>query len=476
MDSYCNPLSIKDLKSGKIVDRQHTFTPDYRSIADPSVIYHDGKWIMYPSYSVAYVTEDFVNWEHVDIGIPHLRYSPAVVEFRGKWYICGHGMSEVYSAESPLGPFTFCGHLTDIEGRPVKVADGCFLADGDRLYFYHFRMIDDETGVNEYVTGTVGVECAPDKPWQFITEPVFINKFEPENEWQCMGENNQNRRMGWIEGQWMKKIGNRYYLLYSGCGTQYGSYANGVAYSDEGPLSGFVNQKKPLTVKKNGIMRGAGHGCLVDGPNGTLWVFYTCMYNFYHVCERRIGMDPVGIDENGELFCPEVTETPQFAPGVLKNPELGNSLGLYPLNFMERPMASSNIAGREPIYACDDSIFSWWQPESDDKEPTLTVRIGKESDYHIHGVRLMWRDIGMDAENGILPGPFKYVIEYAVDSEFTDWRILVDASENQDDLNIDYRETDGVGYGIRIRILGAPKGITPGLVSIMAFGKCVTKN
>ena len=473
MNTYCNPLMIKDLPCGKIVDKQYTYTPDYRSIADPSVVYYEGKWIMYPSYSLAYVTEDFVNWEHIDIGIPHLRYSPAIVHFRDKWYISGHGMSELYSADSPYGPFELCGHLTDTAGNRVFASDGCFLADGDRLYFYHFAMKEDKTGKLEAKTGTVGVECDPDKPWQFITEPVFLNEFDPECRWQCMGQHNQNTRMGWIEGQWMKKIGNRYYLLYSGSGTQYGSYANGVAYSDEGPLTGFKNQKNALTVKNSGIIRGAGHGCLVDGPNDTLWVFYTCMYNFYHTCERRIGMDPVGIDENGELFCPEVTETPQFAPGVLKNPELRNSLSLYPLNFMERPTASSCVLGREPLYACDESVFTWWQPDEEDKEPTLTCRIGKASKYNILGIRIMWRDIGLDIKNGILPGPFKYIVEYAADSELTDWQILIDANDNNNDLSIDYRETNAKGYGIRIRILDTPKGITPGLVSFIAFGKCV---
>lgn len=187
----------------------------------------------------------------------------------------------------------------------------------------------------EVITGTLGAELDPDKPWQLITEPVWINTFDPSMWWQRIGEHNENERMGWIEGQWAIKIGERYYLLYSGSGTEYGSYANGVLVSDEGPLSGFVPQKvhKPLTQKRNGLLRGAGHGCIVQGPNNTLWTFYTSIFCFNHIYERRIGMDPVGIDENGELFCPEVTETPQFAPGVLAHPELGNWTGSLPLTF-----------------------------------------------------------------------------------------------------------------------------------------------
>ncbi len=479
--TYCNPLSVSDMPSGRWLDTSAEgqvidSVPDYRSIADPSVIYHDGKWIMYPSYKMAYVSEDFVNWKHVDIGIEHLRYSPAVVCFRDKWYLSGHSMSEVYCSDSPTGPFTLCGHMTDFHGNEMKVADGCYLADGDRLYFYWFGVEKPQNGENvEFFTGTLGVELDPEKPWQCITEPVWINRFDPTKEWQRYGEYNQNERVGYIEGQWMIKIKSRYYLLYSGSATQYSTYANGVMYSDEGPLSGFVPQKKhdPITEKRFGLLRGAGHGCITEGPNNTYWIFYTSLYNFNHKYERRIGMDPIGIDENGELYCPAVTETPQYAPGVLNNPEQGNSAGLLPLTFLQRPTASSFAKGREPFYATDDSVFTWWQPKSDDSEKMLTIAFGGSVDYLISSSRILWRDIGMDTENGICGGAFQYVIEYK-SSDNPEWRMLVDASDNGDDLVVDYRTFDAVkANAVRLRVVGSPKDIEAGVTSITIFGKCI---
>jgi hypothetical protein len=282
--------------------------------------------------------------------------------------------------------------------------------------------------------------------------------------------------MGWIEGQWMKKIGSRYYLLYSGSGTQYSTYANGIAISDEGPLSGFRNQENynPFTVKRHGLTRGAGHGCLVDGPGGTLWTFYTCVFCYNHMYERRICMDPVGIDENGELYCPALTETPQFSPGVLPDPEEGNDAGWLPLTFMQRPTATSHAQGRDPLYASDDSVLTWWQPAEDDKEPTITFRLGDSTRYNVRSIRLIWRDIGMETLKNINPGPFRYVMEYSPDSNLEKWIILIDASENTEDLCIDYREVKPVNaYGLRLMILGSPEGITPGLVSLTAFGDAV---
>lgn len=483
MKTYCNPLQIPDIPSGRWLDTSLTGADpadfsDYRSVSDPSVVYDGGKWILYPSYSVAYFSEDFVHWKHADIGIPHLRYSPAVVKFRGRWYLNGHGMSELYVSDSPLGPFRLCGHLTDVHGNRAAPADGCFLADSDRLYLYWCGGIPSAGKDVESLTATLGVELNPVRPWEMLTEPVVINSFDPCLEWQRTGEKNQNIRMGWVEGQWMKKIGNRFYLLYSGCGTQYSAYANAIAYSDEGPLSGFHPQKNhtPFTEKRIGLVRGAGHGCIADGPDGTLWVFYTNIFCFNHMYERRISMDPVGMDENGELYCPETTETPQYAPGELSRPELGNGTGWKPLTFLQRPAATSHAPGRDALYASDDSVLTWWQPAEDDKSPCITFRLGNATRYRLYALRLIWRDIGMETLAGVLPGPFRFIAEYSPDSAMDKWLPLADASENREDLCIDYRELHGESaYGVRLRILGAPRGITPGLVSLTAFGECMSE-
>ena len=477
--TYCNPLVIRDYPNGKPLDTDRGRDSDcaeFRSLGDPSVVYHDGKWIMYPSYRLAYVTEDFVHWHHVDIGVHDVRYSPAIVQFRGKWYLLGHSMPEMYVADSPTGPFTLCGMLTDAHGNPTRYADACFLADGDHLYIYFPKTIRDEAiPANGLAYATYGAEMDPDAPWKFLTEPVELYRSDGSASWQRWGEHNQENRKLYLEGQWIIKRDGRYYLMISGAGTEFSTYAHGILVSEEGPLSGFRPQKRhdPLTRKAHGLMRGAGHGSIAEGPNGSLWVFYTSIFNFNHEFERRVGMDPLGIDENGELYCPAVTDTPQYAPGVLEHPEAGNDVGLLPLTFMMRPEASSAAPGRDGIYAVDDSILSWWQPAANDPEPTLTIRLGGLP-WEISAIRLLWRDIGMDTAKGILPGPFRYVVEYADTKKRDSWVTLVDASQNTEDLCVDYRQFEPViGYAIRLRILGAPAGITPGLASITAFGKSI---
>ena len=472
--TYCNPLVIADYPNGKPLDTDRGRDSDcaeFRSLGDPSVVYHGGKWIMYPSYKLAYVTEDFVHWHHVDIGIHDVRYSPAIVQFRGKWYLLGHSMPELYVADSPTGPFTLCGRMTDVDGCIRHLADACFLADGDHLYIYYPKAVDVPGTFLSYAT--MGAELDPDAPWKFLTQPVELYRSNGSASWQRWGEHNQEGRALYLEGQWAIKKNGRYYIMISGAGTEFSTYAHGVLMSDS-PMSGFMPQKRhdPLTRKATGLVRGAGHGSIAEGPNGTLWVFYSSIFNFNHEFERRIGMDPLGIDEDGELYCPAVTETPQFAPGVLAHPENGNDAGLLPLTFMMRPTVSSCAPGRDGLYAMDDSVLTWWQPAENDPEPTLTVDLGGGV-FSVSAMRILWRDIGMDCANGIDPGPFRYVVEYISHRKQEDWQILVDASENTEDLCVDYRQFEpATVYAIRLRILGAPKGITPGLTSLTAFGHC----
>ena len=60
---------------------------------------------------------------------------------------------------------------------------------------------------------------------------------------------------------------------------------------------------------------------MVTGPDGNIWQFYTIVLRSGG---RRIGMDRVIVDKKGNLTC-EVTDTPQWAPGVVKDPAKGST-------------------------------------------------------------------------------------------------------------------------------------------------------
>lgn len=475
--TYCNPLNLPDCPKGDDPSHVMNFTeetvPDYRSISDPSVLYENGKWYLYPSYGMAWVSEDFVTWKHVRTTPYNMKYSPVVVPFKDRYLMTSHS-NGLYESDSPLGEFKFLGDFILPNGDPFCPIDPALFVDDDgRLYLYGF-FYGQEIRKNVIPTGTYGVELDPNNPKRLLTEPITLFTFDSKNEWERFGENRQDTLSGWIEGQWMLKKNGRYYLIYASSGTEYSSYCMAAYYSDEGPLSGFKLQKNnPIIESRSGLIRGAGHGCVTEGPNDTLWAFYTISLAYAHLYERRIGMDLIAINKEGELYAPHgVTVTPQFGPGVKTDPVSDNSTGTLPLTTRQRAMsrASSHSEGHEGFFALDDSMLTFWQPSKEDTCPTLTVNL--QAHYRVEASRLIFREIGMDYKNGILPGPICYTIEGKPDNSKEEWVMLLDCRNNTEDKNCDYNSFAPVTCeSVKLTIHSAPNGITPGVIDFTVFGR-----
>ena len=67
-----------------------------------------------------------------------------------------------------------------------------------------------------------------------------------------------------------------------------------------------------------------------------------------------------------------------------------------------------------------------------------------------------------------MPGPYRYRVDYRSNGEWWTW---LDASRNDTDLLVDYREApEALADAVRLVVLSAPPGITPGLVEFTVFG------
>lgn len=383
--------------------------------------------------------------------------APTVKRFRGQYYASCNS-TPLHVADNPLGPWKTVGEWILLDGRETLCNDPMIFADGDRLYLYW--------GLGAAI---LGAELDPKQPNRFITTPRVLIEFNPQNWWERFGAANEDWEKGFIEGSWMKKIGSTYYLVYSCSGTEYFYYAMG-AYVSNSPLGDFVPQKKnPVSRSREGFIKGGGHGSIVDGPGGTLWCFYTIPVCIDAIMERRIGMDPAGVDDEGNLYTKTGFATPQFVPGAKEHPELDNGAGLVPLTVFKPTLASSYEPGHPPLYAIDETLHTWWQPGKDDKEPCFGVLL--QGLYNISALRIMWKDIGLHFDTSIDTGPYRYVVEYTEELSGDSWKMLVDESENQTNLTVDYRTFPTVhALRVQLRILGATKGVTPGLLDFTVFG------
>jgi xylan 1,4-beta-xylosidase len=99
--TYCNPLAIPNYPVGKRVRdivpgapvgatdlwlQDHT--EQFRELADVTVLWHEGKWYMYPSVDMAWVSSDGgISWQHHPLNIRDIGYAPTIVRHKGKFLL-----------------------------------------------------------------------------------------------------------------------------------------------------------------------------------------------------------------------------------------------------------------------------------------------------------------------------------------------------------------------------------------------------
>ena len=468
MKSFCNPLPLPDYPVGLYVKKgvnlgylNNGEQVSFRETADPSVIYEDGKWYLYASCGMVWVSSDLANWEYHPIELPEVDYAPCAVKHRGKYYITASNHSPLYVSDSPLGPFEKLGVIRDIDNKPFPrgMWDPMLFSDtDDRLYLYWGC-----TG-----PGIFGVELDPENPLRAITPNKLFFSFDPSHEWERCGEYNEDTSQSFVEGPNMFKRGKYYYLTYGAPGTEYSTYATGC-YVGESPLGPFrYQQNNPVHKGRYGFVRGCGHACVVDGPNGSIWNFYTSVACRNHYFERRIGVDIGYIDENNELHFQDASSVPQQTPGSNPHPENGNSLGLLPVSVSKFTKASSQLPARWTSNAVDGNIRTYWEAAPGDTSPWLEVNL--KAPFDVSALRIVWAEPNFDHKQGPFPGAWQFVVEGRLTGNDA-WETLVDASGNQTDLLIDYRtfEKKRIQYA-RIRILGGPAGMAVGLTDFTLFG------
>jgi hypothetical protein len=136
-NTCCNPIPLPDYPRGactygdKPTQTGFLQNPpmDFRETADPSVLYCGGKWYLYPSCGMAWMSEDFRTWTHHRIEPYGIGYAPTAVEHRGRFLLTACH-APVFAADHPLGPFKELGKLRKPDGAFVEpFADPMLFAD-----------------------------------------------------------------------------------------------------------------------------------------------------------------------------------------------------------------------------------------------------------------------------------------------------------------------------------------------------------
>ncbi|HEY3406467.1 MAG TPA: family 43 glycosylhydrolase, partial [Ohtaekwangia sp.] len=236
--TICNPI---DLSYRFCLD-----TPSRREAADPTVIRFNDLYFLFASKSGGYWhSKDLTAWTYIETTqIPVEEYAPTVIALGDTLYFLASSTEKntVYKSGDPLsGTWQVA-----VEELSQPVWDPAFFQDDDgKLYLYW--------GCSN-ANPLYGVEVDYRNDFSFIGKPQEMLHANFDNYgWEVPGDyNTLKKQRPWIEGSWVNKYNGKYYLQYSGPGTEFKSYSDAV-YVSEKPLGPFTAQvHNPMSYKPEG--------------------------------------------------------------------------------------------------------------------------------------------------------------------------------------------------------------------------------
>lgn len=416
----CNPLNLNY--------RFQLKDPSRREAADPVVILFKGKYFLFASKSGGYWTSDnLISWSFITTtDLPLEDYAPAAVVMNDAVYFMALD-KRIYKSADPLtGKWQIVK-----ENFPFIPNDPClFLDDNGRLYLYH--------GLSN-TKPIYGVELNKETldPIGSQTNLLFSNA--KEYGWERPSDYNDytGKRKPYIEGAWMTKHNDKYYLQYAAPGTEYKSYADGL-YVGNSPLGPFkVADNNPFSYKPEGFICGAGHSTTFLDKWGNYWHMGTMTISVKDHFERRLGLFPAFFDNDGTFYTyTAFGDFPHVVPQKrMKSPEDYKLSGML-LSYKKPVEVSSTLAGHPKENATNEDIRQYWSAETGNKGEWIMVDLEKQS--KVNAVQINF----FDEATTILGRPdaiyYQYLLEYSNDKK--SWKVLSDKTTNKTDVPHDYIE------------------------------------
>ena len=450
LKTYCNPI---DIDYSYMSHYRSNSDVSYRSGADPAVVNYKGKFYMFVTRSHGYwSSDDMSEWKFIRPVSWYFNGSnaPAAAVHDGKVIVLGDpsGRGAVIETDNPdLGDWKTNFAVINPPGG-VQDPD-LFVDDDGRVYLY-------EESSNTFPIR--GLELDPKEHFIPIGEQVDLLNLDPEKHgWERFGQDHKSELKPFIEGPWMVKHHDKYYLEYGAPGTQWNIYADGVYVGDD-PLGPFEYAPyNPISYKPGGFLKGSGHGSTVRDNAGNYWHFSTMAISVNFKFERRLGMYPAGFEEDGQMYVNTAYgDYPHYLPDSSVDTHKNRFTGWMLLSY-KKPVKTNSPLVDDDIHVVDESdsgymleqikgfeidkindeeIRSYWvSAENSDK---IFVEMDLEAPMKIHALQLNFQDFRSKIFGRPTDLKQQFVIKTSVDGK--SWQTVADYSENQRDMPHGYIE------------------------------------
>lgn len=219
---------------------------------------------------------------------------------------------------------------------------------------------------------------------KYVSVPIAVVQLDPDNHgWERFGQDHSGSIKPFLEGAWMNRVGDRYYLQYAAPGTEFNVYATGV-YVGTTPLGPFEYAPyNPVGYKPGGYVTGAGHGSTFADAYGNHWNTGTTWIGINWPFERRIDMFLAGFRDDGQMWVDtRFGDFPHRAPDHKLAPGESTFTGWMLLSYRKKASASSADATYPASAVTDENPRSYWLATSAKAGETLTVDLGGVRTVH----------------------------------------------------------------------------------------------
>jgi len=424
--TYCNPINID--YTYMIYNAHKNIS--YRSGADPAVVRFRNEYYMFVTRSMGYWhSKDLLNWSFIKPRDWYFEGSnaPAAFNYRDSiLYVTGNpsgSMSILYTDNPKKGDWHAVPSILS------NLQDPCFFIDDDDQAYVYWG----SSNLHPIRGRKLDIKQRF-KPDEEIVE--LIHKDEEKHGWERFGDNNYHETLkGYIEGPWITKYNDTYYLQYGAPGTEFNVYSDGVYTSDSplGPYSYAPNN--PISLKPGGFMNGAGHGSLVLGPQNTYWHFATMALSVNINWERRIAMFPTYFDREGFMYSDTYFgDYPHFAPSI--GGKQGVFTGWMLLSYKKPIKAFSTDGDYSPKNMVDENSKTYWLAKANDDQQWITIDL--EKSQKVYAIQINYQDHQSNLYGKVSGLYHRYRVEGSEDGQ--NWETLVDRSNSYEDVPNDYVE------------------------------------
>lgn len=222
---------------------------------------------------------DEVPWSDAEL------YAPDVIEKNGVYYLyfcLSDGTEGVATSDVPQGPFTHAKQMfypsTINNGKALEHIDPAAFVDDDGSVYYYWGQFDSQCAKLE------------DNMYELVAESYKPKMITEEEHF-------------FHEGSSMRKIGNKYYVIY--CDTSTGR-ANSLAYAiGDHPLGPFDYQGVIINNEEADPESWNNHGSIIKIKEQWYVLYHRSSNNSRF--SRRACMEPIQFDDKGKIQQVEMT-------------------------------------------------------------------------------------------------------------------------------------------------------------------------